>query len=156
MSRFDETIDVSVPVRVAYDQWTQFEQFPQFMEGVERVDQLDDKTLRWVASIAGQRREWTAEITDQTPDVRIAWKSVDGTENGGAVLFQPLGAERTRIVLRIDAEPEGPIEKVGDAAGFPERQVEGDLQRFKEFIEAAQVPTGAWRGEIHGDQVRGG
>ena len=101
MSRFEHTIDVDVPIREAYDQWTQFEHFPEFMEGVESVVQLDDKHLEWTADIAGQRRTWTAEITDQTPDTRIAWKSTSGTENAGAVLFAPNGPDRTTITLRI-------------------------------------------------------
>jgi uncharacterized membrane protein len=153
MPRFEDVIDVDVPVRVAYDQWTQFEEFPKFMEGVERVVQRDDKTLDWTATIAGQRKEWTAEITDQTPDIRIAWKSTSGDENAGAVLFSSLGPDSTRITLRIDADPEGAVETIGANLGFVERRVKGDLERFKEFIEARGVPTGAWRGEIHGDEV---
>jgi uncharacterized membrane protein len=156
MSKILESIDVDVPVRTAYDQWTQFEEFPKFMEGVERVVQRDDKTLDWTAEIAGQRKDWTAEITGQTPDVRVAWKSVGGDENAGAVLFEPLGADRTRVILKLDADPEGPVETVGANLGFLERRVKGDLQRFKEFIEARGVPTGAWRGEIHGDRVTDG
>ena len=153
MSRFEATIDVDVPLTVAYDQWTQFEEFPQFMEGVERVEQVSDKTLDWTAQVAGRTKTWRAEITDQTPDTRIAWKSIEGADNGGAVLFEPLDDGRTRIVLRIDAEPEGPIESVGDALGFLERRVNADLERFKEFIEERRTPTGAWSGEIHGDRV---
>lgn len=153
MPRFESSIEVDVPVRLAYDQWTQFEEFPRFMEGVERVIQRDDKTLDWTAEIAGQRKEWTAEITDQTPDTRIAWKSIDGDENAGAVLFQPLDGDRTRVTLKLDADPEGVVETVGANLGFLERRVKGDLQRFKEFIESRRQPTGAWRGEIHGDRV---
>ena len=148
MPRFEETIDVDVPVRVAYDQWTQFEEFPRFMEGVERVVQRDEKTLDWTAEIAGQRKDWTAEITDQTPDVRVAWKSTSGDENAGAVLFQSLDPNRTRLTLRIDADPQGPVETVGAALGFLQRRVKGDLERFKEFIEARGRETGAWRGEV--------
>lgn len=155
MPRFEESIDVDVPVRIAYDQWTQFEDFPKFMEGVERVVQRDDRTLDWTATIGGRRKEWTAEITDQTPDLRIAWKSVDGAENAGAVLFQALGEDRTRVKLRIDADPEGPIETVGANVGVLQGQVKGDLERFKEFIERRRMPTGAWRGEIHGERVSG-
>jgi uncharacterized membrane protein len=154
MSRFEDSIDVNVPVRTAYNQWTQFEEFPQFMEGVERVVQRDDKTLEWTATIAGQRKEWTAEITDQTPDVRVAWKSISGDENAGAVLFQALEPGKTRITLKLDADPEGPVETVGANLGFLERRVKGDLKRFKEFIESRGTPTGAWRGEIHGEKVR--
>jgi uncharacterized membrane protein len=156
MARFESSIDVDVPVRIAYDQWTQFEEFPQFMEGVERVVQVDDRTLDWTATVAGQRKEWRAVITDQTPDVRVAWKSVDGTDNAGAVLFQAVGPDTTTVTLRLDAEAEGPVETAGTALGFLERRVEGDLERFKEFIESRRVPTGAWRGEIHGREVTGG
>ena len=153
MPRFEASIDVDVPVRLVYDQWTQFEEFPRFMEGVEGVVQRDDKTLAWTAEVAGQRKEWTAEITDQTPDTRVAWKSVGGDENAGAVLFESLDGERTRVTLKLDADPEGLVETVGANLGFLERRVKGDLERFKEFMESRRVPTGAWRGEIHGDRV---
>ena len=116
--------------------------------------QRDDRTLDWVATIGGGRVEWTARITDQTPDTRIAWKSIDGPERGGAVLFEPLDPGRTRVTLRIDSQPDGPIESVGDAPGFLQRRVAGDLERFKEFNESRPAPTDAWRGEIHGDEVR--
>jgi uncharacterized membrane protein len=155
MSRFEHTVEVEVPVRRAYDQWTQFEQFPQFMEGVKSVEQLDAKNLRWTAEIGGQERTWTAEITDQTPDTRIAWRSTSGAENGGAVLFAPAGPDRTSVILRIDTEPEGLLEVVGDGLGFVERRTKEDLERFKEFVESRPGPTGAWRGEIHGDRVVG-
>jgi uncharacterized membrane protein len=154
MARFEHTIDVDVPVSVAYDQWTQFESFPEFMEAVESVVQVDDKTLRWTADVAGRRKEWTAEITDQVADTRIAWKSTEGAENAGAVLFEPLGPDHTRVTLKLDADPEGIVETIGANVGFLKRQVEGDLERFKEFIEARRSPTGAWRGEIHGDRVK--
>ncbi len=154
MSRFEHTITVDVPVREAYDQWTQFEQFPQFMDNVESVVQTTDKSLAWTAEIAGQRRSWTADITDQTPDTRIAWKSTSGADNAGAVLFRPLGPEQTEITLRIDTDPDGVVENVGDALGFTERSVKGDLERFKSFMEDRRVATGAWRGEVHGDQVK--
>lgn len=155
MPRFEDTIDVEVPVRVAYDQWTQFESFPEFMEGVDSVVQRDDRTLDWTATIAGVKKHWTAEITDQTPDVRVAWKSISGAENAGAVLFTPLSDGATRITLKIDADPEGPIETIGANLGLLEGRVKGDLQRFKEFVESRVAPTGAWRGEIHGDRVAG-
>jgi len=153
MARFESTVDVNVPVAVAYDQWTQFESFPEFMDGVESVQQLDDRRLRWTADVAGKRKQWTAEITDQTPDTRIAWKSIEGAENAGAVRFEPLGPDHSRVTLTIDADPEGVVETIGANTGFLKRQVDEDLKRFKEFIEAAQAPTGAWRGEIHGDRV---
>ena len=153
MSRFEETIVVDVPVRVAYDQWTQFEDFPRFMEGVERVTQRDDRHLDWTASIGGQTRSWTAEIVEQTPDVRIAWRAIEGTANAGAVLFQPLGPDRTLVHLTIEAEPEGAVETAGTSLGILDHRVEGDLERFKAFIEERRQPTGAWRGAIHGSRV---
>ena len=153
MARIEKSIDVDVPVRVAYDQWTQFEAFPEFMEGVERVEQHGDKVLDWTAKIGGQTRSWTAEIVDQTPDQRVAWKATEGTQNAGAVLFAPKGADATHITLTIDAEPDGPIEEAGVALGFLDRRVEGDLKRFKTFIEGRGQASGAWKGEIHGEQV---
>jgi uncharacterized membrane protein len=148
MSEKEKSIEVAVPVSTAYNQWTQFEEFPQFMEGVESVTQLDDTRLHWVAEIAGTRREWDAEIIDQEPDQRIAWRSIDGTANAGVVTFRPVGEARTRITLDLDVEPEGLVEKIGDKLGFVSKQAEGDLKRFKELIESRGVETGAWRGEV--------
>lgn len=154
MSRFEQQISVDVPVRVAYDRWTRFEDFPSFMDGVESVKQLDDKTLRWTASIAGVSKSWTAEIVDQTPDVRVAWKSIDGADNAGAVLFESEGSDRTTVTLKIDAEPDGVVESLGDSLGFLERRVKGDLDRFKDLVERTDRDVDGWRGEIHGDEVR--
>jgi len=150
----EESIDIDVPVRVAYDQWTQFETFHQFMEGIERVEQLDDKRLHWRANVGGKTLEWDAEITDQTPDRRIAWRSISGVAHGGAVLFEPLGPDRSRITVRIDYETDGVAEAIGSALGVLSGRIKGDLKRFKEFIESRGVQSGAWRGEIHGQEVK--
>lgn len=147
MSTIEKSIDVAVPVRTAYDQWTQFESFPRFMEGVESVTQLDDKRLHWKAEIAGVTREWDAEIVDQTPDQQITWRATDGTENSGTVVFTPAEAG-TRISLRLDYEPEGFVEKAGDVLNIVEHRAKGDLERFKEFIELRGTETGEWRGEV--------
>ena len=155
MSQILESIDVDVPVRTAYDQWTQFEEFPRFMEGIERVEQLDDTTLRWTAQIAGVGKSWTAEITEQTPDQRIAWKSTEGAENAGAVTVHRLDDRKARVTLQLDVEPEGPIEAAGDALGFVQRRASGDLERFKAFIEERGAATGAWRGEVEQNDVTG-
>jgi uncharacterized membrane protein len=152
MSVVEHDIDVTVPVRIAYNQWTQFESFPEFMDGVRRVVQQDDSTLEWTAEIAGVDKTWTAEIVEQVPDQRIAWRSTSGAPNAGIVTFQPR-SESTHVTLRLEAEPEGAVESAGDSLGFLDRQVKGDLERFKEFIEQRGVPTGAWRGEIHGGEV---
>ena len=153
MTKSEKSIDVDVPVRTAYNQWTQFEEFPRFMEGVKEVRQQGDKRLHWKAEIAGKDVEWDAEITQQTPDERIGWRSTSGKPNAGSVSFYPIGANQTRITLRIDYEPEAALEKVGDALGVVDRRIEGDLERFKEFIEGRGRETGAWRGEIHGGRI---
>jgi uncharacterized membrane protein len=137
-----------VPVRTAYNQWTQFEEFPQFMEGVAEVRQLDEKRLHWKAEIVGQEREWDAEITEQIPDKRIAWRSISGKQNAGVVTFHRLSDASCQIMLQLEYPPEGIIENVGDAVGVVSQRVEGDLERFKKFIESRGVETGAWRGEI--------
>ena len=153
MAHVEKSITVDVPVRTAYNQWTQFESFPRFMEGVEEVRQIDDKRLHWRATIAGKTEEWDAKIIEQTPDRVVAWQSTSGAPNGGTVSFESLGDNRTRVNLRLEYDPQGVIENVGDALGFVSRRVEGDLQRFKEFIESRGAETGAWRGEVHGGQV---
>jgi peroxiredoxin len=148
MSMIEEQIEVEVPLRATYDQWTQFEEFPAFMQGVEEVRQLDDTHLHWVATIAGIQREWDARITEQIPDQMVAWTSTEGTRNDGLVTFDALGAHRTRVTLRLDLEPEGALETVGEALGLVRTRARGDLQRFKEFLEQRRLPTGAWRGEV--------
>jgi uncharacterized membrane protein len=148
MSNITESIDVEVPVRTAYDQWTQFEEFPQFMSAIERVDQLDDQRLHWVAKVGGKTKEWDAKITEQTPDQRVAWTSTSGADNAGVVTFHRIDDNKTRVTVQMDVDPEGVVENVGDAVGVPERQVKGDLERFKEFIESRGRETGAWRGEV--------
>jgi uncharacterized membrane protein len=154
MGTYEHSIDVSVPVRTAYNQWTQFEEFPRFMEGVEEVKQLDDTHLLWVAEIGGQRREWKAEISEQRPDERIAWHSMEGATNAGAVTFHRIDDGQTRVMLQLEYEPEGAVEKAGDAAGIVKSRVKGDLERFKEFIQSRGQETGAWRGEVHQDATR--
>ncbi|HZT95540.1 MAG TPA: SRPBCC family protein [Chloroflexota bacterium] len=148
MASVEKSIDVNVPVETAYNQWTQFESFPNFMEGVESVRQLDDRRLHWKAEIGGREEEWDADITEQIPDSRVAWTSISGAPNAGVVTFHRLSDDTCRVTLQIEYEPQGAVESLGDALGVVRRQVEGDLERFKEFIERQGVPSGAWRGEI--------
>jgi uncharacterized membrane protein len=152
MATIEKSIDVDVPVRTAYNQWTQFEEFPKFMEGVREVRQLDDQRLHWRAQVAGKDKEWDAEITEQTPDQRIAWRSRSGAWNAGVVTFHRLGDGKTRVMLQLEYDPDGVVENVGDALGFVSGRVTGDLERFKTFIESRGRETGAWRGEIHQDR----
>jgi uncharacterized membrane protein len=150
MAQVEKSVKVDVPVQTAYNQWTQFEEFPRFMEGVEEVRQLDDSRLFWKADIGGAEKEWYARITEQKPDEVIAWQSEGGTPNAGEVRFQPTEDGKTEVWVRMEYEPEDMKEKVGDALGVVSRRVEGDLKRFKEFVESRGQETGAWRGEIHG------
>ena len=145
----EQSIDLDVPVRAAYDQWTRFEEFPQFMKGVEEIRQLDDRHLHWVAELGGTRHEWDAEITEQQPDERVAWRNTDGKDNAGVVTFHKLSDTSSRVMVQIDFVPEGIKEKVGAAINAPDRHVKGDLERFKELVEAKGGPDeGGWRGEV--------
>ena len=149
MTRVEETVDVAVPIRVAYDQWTQFETFPQFMAGVEQVSQLDDTHNHWVTKVGGVTREFDTEITEQIPDERIAWRSVGGdVVQGGVVTFQPLDEATTRVMIQIDWAPETMVERTGAAVGVDDHRVAEDAKRFKDFIESRGVETGAWRGSV--------
>jgi uncharacterized membrane protein len=148
MSLIEQSIEVDVPANTAYNQWTQFEEFPKFMEGVKAVQQLDAKRLHWRAEIAGKEKEWDAEITEQIPDQRIAWRSRSGAPNGGVVTFHVLSPTRSKVMLQMEYDPETFIEKAGDAVGIVSQRVTGDLERFKDFIESRGRETGAWRGEI--------
>lgn len=148
MASIQKTIEVNVPVSMAYNQWTQFEDFPEFMDGIEEVKQLDDKSLHWKAKIGGKNEEWMAEIDEQIPDKRIAWHSISGARNDGIVTFEPLGPSKTQVMLHLEYDPEGIVETVGDKLGFVTRRVEGDLERFKKFIESRGTETGAWRGSV--------
>jgi uncharacterized membrane protein len=154
MASITKDIDVAVPVRTAYNQWTQFETFPQFMDGVKEVRQLDDKRLFWRAEIGGKEETWEAEIVEQVPDGKIAWRSVSGTPTAGTVLFEPIDEGHTRIMLTMEYEPQGLTESVGSALGFDDRKVDGDLKRFKDLVEAKGVETGGYRGQIEDGQVR--
>jgi uncharacterized membrane protein len=148
MKTIEESIEIEVPVSTAYNQWTQFESFPQFMEGVERVEQKDDTRLHWVAEIGGDKREWDAEITEQQPDHRVAWKALNQEGPNGVVTFHKLDDSRTKVMVQMDYEPEGIKESVGSLAGFDSHRVKGDLESFKEFIESRGSETGAWRGDV--------
>ncbi len=152
MSSIEQSVEVQVPVRTAYNQWTQFEDFPHFMEGVKEIRQLDDTSLHWTVEIAGQVREFDAKITEQNPDERIAWTTIDGPHQAGVVTFHRLGDNQTKVMLQMEYDPEGLIEKAGDALGIVRSRVKGDLERFKSFIESRGQETGAWRGEV--DQTK--
>lgn len=148
MSIIEKSIEVNVPARTAYNQWTQFEEFPRFMDGVLEVRQLDEKRTHWRTNVGGIEKDFDAEITEQIPDKRIAWRSRSGASNAGVVTFHSLNDQNTRIMLQMEYEPEGIVEQAGDLLGVASRRVDGDLKRFKEFIESKGSETGAWRGKV--------
>lgn len=148
------SIDVSCPVHTVYAQWTQFEDFPIFMDHVERIDQIDDRQLEWHVKIFGVNRTWRAEITEQTPDQRIAWTSTDGTDNKGVVDFHALSDDTTRVLVLLKVDPEGFAEHVADWGGFVKDRLAKDLEQFKDFVENRGKPTGSWEGEIRRDPNR--
>jgi uncharacterized membrane protein len=148
MSTITESVDVEVPVRTAYDQWTQFESFPRFMEGVEEIRQLDATHTHWVIKVGGVSREFDATITEQLPDERVAWRADAGPDHAGVVTFHRLGEATTRVTAQMDIDPEGFAENVADKLGIVQRRVKADMGRFKEFIEERGTQTGAWRGEV--------
>jgi uncharacterized membrane protein len=150
MPKIEDSIEVQVPVQQAYNQWTQFEEFPKFMEGVQSVQQLDDTHVQWVAEIRGESRRWTTEITEQQPDEKIAWKTIDGeVKNDGVVTFERVGDGQTRVNVQMEVEGESAVENAaGDLLGIIEAQVHGDLERFKQLIENRDEATGAYRGKV--------
>ncbi|URM92488.1 SRPBCC family protein [Streptomyces sp. MRC013] len=149
MSQVEESITVDVPVRTAYNQWTQFETFPEFMDGVERIEQITDTLTRWTTKVDGAERTFDAEITEQIPDERVAWTTVGGdVKQAGVVTFHRIDDTTTKVMLQMDFDPDGAVETVGDKLGFVRRQVAGDLKRFKSFIESRGAETGAWRGQV--------
>jgi uncharacterized membrane protein len=154
MSTVEQSIDVDVPVRVAYDQWTQFESFPEFMSGVDEVRQVDDTHLHWKATVSGHEVAWDAVITEQIPDERVAWKATDGKANAGVVTFHRLSDQSSRVMVQIEHESDGLMEKVGSALGADTREVKSSLQGFKELVERRHSATGAWRGEVEGGHVQ--
>ena len=154
MSKVEESIRVEVPVRTAYDQWTQFEEFPRFMDDVVEIRQLTDTRTHWIVEGGGTRREFDAEITEQIPDERIAWTSVEGPDHAGVVTFHRIGDGETQIMVQVDAEPETLREKAADAVGVARRRVRKNLENFKEMIEGRGTATGAWRGEVRQDATR--
>jgi uncharacterized membrane protein len=148
MTEVTQSVDVDVDVRTVYNQWTQFEEFPRFMSDVESVRQLDNRRLHWVVKIAGVEREFDAEITEQSPDQRVAWRSTSGVDQAGVVTFHKLDDATTRVMLQLEMDPEGLAETVGEKTGVVSRAAERDMKNFKEFIEAREQETGGWRGDV--------
>jgi uncharacterized membrane protein len=148
VTKMEASVDVKVPASTAYNQWTQFEEFPRFMQHVERVRQIDDRHLHWEAKMAGKKVEWDAEIVEQIPDKRIAWRSTSGAHHAGVVTFHRLADDQCRVMLQLEWEPYGADEKVGSFIGLPQSQISEDLDRFAGYLEQRGRETGAWRGRV--------
>src|SRR6201987_3247282 len=153
MGSITHSIVVNAPLRAVYNQWTQFEEFPLFMQGVEEVRREGDKGLFWRANVGGKIKEWQAAINRQVADERNAWKSIDGSANSGTIVFRALDSSRTKVTATIEYEPEGLLEKTGDALGIPSGRVQADLERFRTFMEDRGRETGGWRGAIGNDET---
>jgi uncharacterized membrane protein len=150
MAEHTHTIEVERPVTDVYNAWTQFEAFPRFMEGVREVRQIDNTMTHWTVEIAGQTREFDAQIVEQRPDQVIAWRSLEEPRQAGRVSFTPVARDRTAITLQMEFEPEGIVENTGEALGMVDRRVRGDLENFAEFMSTMGAAEGGWRGEVHG------
>lgn len=149
MTQVEESIEVAVPVATAYNQWTQFEEFPRFMEGVQRIEQRTPTLTHWVTEVGGIKREFDARITEQVPDERVAWTTVDGdVQHSGVVTFHRLDDGRSKVMLQLEHDPQGVVDSVADKLGVVTRQAQGDLRRFREFIEERGSETGGWRGQV--------
>ncbi|HWF17653.1 MAG TPA: SRPBCC family protein [Verrucomicrobiae bacterium] len=149
MESVEKSIEVEVPIQEVYNQWTRFERFPEFMEGVEQVKKLDERHLHWVAEIDGKKKEWDAEIYEQIPERRIAWRSTAGMRNAGVVELLRKDAQHTRVTLKVDYEPEVSLEHSDGTLETVTQRVEGDLERFKEILQTRGEPSEPWRGEVH-------
>jgi hypothetical protein len=148
MGKTTHSIEVKAPLQSVYDQWTQFEEFPRFMRDVVEVRQHGADALSWKVLLGGKEKQWEARIIEQIPDTSIVWESVDGTLNRGAITFEPLGSDATRLTVVMEYEPEGFLEKAGDLLGVPSGHVEESLKSFRELIESKSAASGGWRGRI--------
>jgi uncharacterized membrane protein len=152
-----EDIHIGVPVDVAYNQWTQFQEFSSFMKGVESVDQTDEVESNWKVKVFKSRRSWTAKVTEQIPDRRIAW-STEGAKGTtkGVVTFHPLADDLTQVLLVIEYYPKGLFEKTGNIWRAGGRRARLDLKHFRRFVMMRNEETGSWRGEIRDGEVVAG
>ena len=149
MAQALETIDVNVPVSVAYNQWTQFEEFPKFLDEVESLTQTSDTLTHWKVKVGPVEKEFDATITEQHPDERVAWNSTGGeVDHAGVITFHKLSDTETRLTVQIDWEPTGVFEKLGSTLGADNHAIKKDLANFKEYIESQGSEDGAWRGDV--------
>ena len=155
MYTVEETIEVAVPVRTAYNQWTQFKSFPRFMAVVKKVEQVRPALLTWTLAVGPLRREFQTEIVEQEPDSHLTWQSLERhTVHRGEVWFRPTAADGTAVTVRIEVESRGATRVFGGIPRLVGRVVQGELTHFKAYIEGLGVESGAWRGTISDGRVR--
>ncbi|MFJ6749463.1 SRPBCC family protein [Streptomyces sp. NPDC091266] len=149
-----EDIDVGVPVREAYDQWTQFQEFSTFAKGVVSVEKADDTTSNWKVKVAKSTRSWRANVTEQVPDERITWttEGAKGTVKG-VVTFHRLTDDLTRVLLVLEYFPKGLFEKTGNIWRAQGRRARLDLKLYRKFLMMRGEATDGWRGEIQDGKV---
>ncbi|NEB93449.1 SRPBCC family protein [Streptomyces bauhiniae] len=154
MSSIDVSVEVRVPVRTAYDQWTQFKSFPRIMNAVQHVDQVGPAMTRWKVRTGLLTKEFMAEIVEQEPDSHIAWRSVGRHPwLWGEVSFREAAPDRTVITVTMHIEPHGLTGRLPDSANRARKLVRESLENFKEFIEGLGDASGAWRASIHNGRV---
>ncbi|AVH55110.1 MULTISPECIES: SRPBCC family protein [Streptomyces] len=155
MNTIQESVEIAVPVRTAYDQWTQFKSFPRFMSAVKRVDQVSPAMTRWAVRVGPWRREFRAEIVEQEPDSLVAWRSTERDPwHWGEVSFRSMAPDRTVVTVRMQVRPRGVVGRLTDPSKMTRRVVRDELGNFKEFIEGLGDASGAWRGSIRNGRVR--
>jgi uncharacterized membrane protein len=149
-----QAVDVAVPLKVAYNLWTQFENWPDYMHRIDSASQVDDATVAFSTKTWGITKRFEAEIKEQRPDERIEWDVSQGLAHTGVVTFHELSDRLTRIEVTLDVEPDSLLEKAGRGMRFMKRAVRGDLHRFKAFAELQEEAGGGWRGTIEDGKVK--
>ncbi|WP_237768687.1 SRPBCC family protein [Actinopolymorpha cephalotaxi] len=149
-----EDINIGVPVSVAYDQWSQFQEFASFMKGVRGVDAKDETESNWRGKVWWSTRSWSARVTEQIPDRKIAW-TTDGAKGTtkGIITFHPLADDLTKVLVVLEYYPKGFMEKTANIWRAFGRRVRLDLKHFRRFVTVQGEATGSWRGEIRDGEV---
>ena len=149
-----QDIDIGVPLKTVYNQFTQFENWPKFMHRVQQVSQEDETHLTFKTKIWGISKEFKAEIVEQRPDERIKWRVTEGLTHSGVVTFHELGPRLTRVEVNFDVQPGSLIEKAARGMRHVKRAVRADLARFKAYVLMEEEESGSWRGEIQDGDVK--
>lgn len=148
-----QSVDIGAPIGRVYNHWIRYEDWPSYMHRVTRVTQEDETTVSFAVKIWGRTKEFTAEIVTQRPRERVKWRVTEGMSHTGVVTFHELGPNLTRVLLGMDVEPGGVIEKLARGSRHVKRAARGDLHRFKALVEMADDDIDAWPGTIEGGKV---